>query len=65
MVCGSTKTLLRNVSGNRITKPTLITAFGVRRTRPSAVQTQESDEREDDHEGDGGEHARRTPPPAW
>jgi hypothetical protein len=38
MVPGSTKTLLMNVTRNRITKPMLITAFGERRISPSVVQ---------------------------
>ena len=38
MVAGSTKMLLMNVTGNKITKPMLITAFGERRTSPSVIQ---------------------------
>jgi hypothetical protein len=44
MVAGSTKLLLRNVSGNRTTNPMLMTAFGDRRIRASVVQAQDSAE---------------------
>src|SRR5918996_5899821 len=44
MVSGSTKMLLRNVTGNRITKPMLMTALGERRISPSVVQAQDNAE---------------------
>ena len=41
IVCGSTKTLLMNVSGNSTSSPIVCTALGVRSTRPRLVQTQD------------------------
>ena len=38
MVCGATKTLLARVSGNSTTVPVLMTACGVRATRPRAAE---------------------------
>ena len=41
-VSGSTKTLLRKVSGKIPMKPAFMTAFGERISSPSVVKTQES-----------------------
>ena len=57
-VSGSTNTLDRNVSGKIPMKPAFMTAFGVRSSSPSVVNTHEQPEGEHDRERHRRDHAR-------